>query len=91
MPSSTPTLPTILVIFGATGDLTKRKLIPALFRLYSEGKLPSMMHVVGFARRPLSDEDFREYVKGIVGDNKEFVEMISYRAGDYTDASAYQS
>ena len=85
------TLPTILVIFGATGDLTKRKLIPALYRLYIDGDLPTMMHIVGFARKPLSDEDFRAYVKEIVGpDTDEFVNLFSYRAGDFTDATAYE-
>jgi glucose-6-phosphate 1-dehydrogenase len=90
------TLPTVLNIFGATGDLTKRKLIPALFHLYAEGKLPEMMHIVGFARRPLSDEDFRTYVKEVLStlDAEKvevFSQMFSYRAGDFTDPLAYKS
>lgn len=94
------TLPTILVIFGATGDLTKRKLIPALYSLYTEGKLPNMMHIVGFARKQFSDEEFRGYVREIIeesvpassagGDITAFVAMFSYRAGDFTDAVAYE-
>lgn len=90
------TLPTVLTIFGATGDLTKRKLIPALFHLYTEGNLPEMMHIVGFARRPLSDEDFRVYVKEVLsGSDAEHVEsfsrLFSYRAGNFTDPLAYET
>jgi glucose-6-phosphate 1-dehydrogenase len=50
----------ILVIFGATGDLTARKLIPALYNLAREGQLPGHFACVGFARRPKSHEEFRE-------------------------------
>jgi glucose-6-phosphate 1-dehydrogenase len=51
--------PVTLVIFGATGDLTWRKLIPALYANFAKGRLPACPRVVGFARRPLSDEEFR--------------------------------
>ncbi len=54
---------TIFYIFGATGDLAKRKLFPALFSLYCEGKLDENFVVVGLARRPKSQEQFREDVK----------------------------
>ena len=50
----------ILVIFGATGDLTARKLIPALYNLASDGQLPAHFACVGFARRPKNHDDFRE-------------------------------
>ena len=52
-PSST------IVIFGASGDLTQRKLIPALFNLFRKERLPAETRIVGFARRPYSDDDFR--------------------------------
>ena len=51
--------PCSLVIFGATGDLTKRKLMPSLAGLHSDGLLPTNFSVIGFARRDKSDEDFR--------------------------------
>ncbi len=51
--------PTVVVIFGASGDLTKRKLLPALFHLEQSGLLPAEFAVVGVARRPLQDE-FRQ-------------------------------
>src|SRR5256714_2500505 len=51
--------PCAIVIFGATGDLTHRKLIPALYNLAADGELPPAVTVVGFARRPKSDDEFR--------------------------------
>src|SRR5213079_657632 len=51
--------PCVIVIFGATGDLTHRKLIPALYNLAADGELPPAVAVVGFARRPKTDEEFR--------------------------------
>src|SRR6266403_1016091 len=51
--------PCIIVIFGATGDLTHRKLIPALYNLAADGDLPPAVAIVGFARREKSDEEFR--------------------------------
>ncbi|MFM9111354.1 MAG: glucose-6-phosphate dehydrogenase, partial [Prochlorococcaceae cyanobacterium] len=51
--------PQCLVIFGASGDLTHRKLIPALFELFRQRRLPSEFAILGCARRPWSDDDFR--------------------------------
>src|SRR6476661_6111110 len=51
--------PCTVVIFGAAGDLTKRKLIPALYNLSTYGLLPAQCAVVGVARRPLGDAEFR--------------------------------
>ena len=52
-----------IVIFGASGDLTSRKLIPALFRLDAVGQLPEDTHVVGVARRPYTDDEFRKLIE----------------------------
>ena len=52
--------PCVLVIFGATGDLTARKLVPALYNLSRDGMLPSHFVCTGFARRPKSHEQFRQ-------------------------------
>lgn len=52
--------PCAMVIFGATGDLTHRKLLPALYNLALEQPLPAGFSVVGFARRPYTDEEFRQ-------------------------------
>ncbi|TMC18960.1 MAG: glucose-6-phosphate dehydrogenase, partial [Chloroflexi bacterium] len=52
--------PCVMVIFGATGDLTHRKLLPALYNLALEHPLPAGFSIVGFARRHYSDEEFRQ-------------------------------
>src|SRR5260370_11648013 len=51
--------PVVLVIFGASGDLAHRKLVPSLFDLFVAGLLSPYFALVGFSRSPLSDEDFR--------------------------------
>jgi glucose-6-phosphate 1-dehydrogenase len=58
-----PAPPCAMVIFGATGDLTKRKLIPALYNLIVNGLLPEGFAVVGVGRSPLSDDEFRDRMK----------------------------
>jgi glucose-6-phosphate 1-dehydrogenase len=62
MLSPTPTRvpPTIAVIFGATGDLTHRKIVPAFYHLAKNGLLPEDFAIIGFARRPKSDDEFRQ-------------------------------
>src|SRR5687767_1242457 len=51
--------PCVVVIFGATGDLTHRKLIPALYALAADGRLPEGTVLVGLARRPVTDEEWQ--------------------------------
>src|SRR5262249_22362574 len=51
--------PLSLVIFGASGDLTARKLVPALYHLFIKGRLPPEVHIVGAARSPFRDDQFR--------------------------------
>src|ERR1700733_10198878 len=55
-----PVPPTTLVIFGATGDLARRKLLPALYNLAHEGALPERFHLVGVSRREKESADYRE-------------------------------
>src|SRR5947208_10635378 len=55
-----PVHPTSLVIFGATGDLAKRKLLPAIYNLAHDGALPERFDLVGISRGQMSDEQFRE-------------------------------
>ena len=54
---------TSIVIFGASGDLTSRKLIPALYNNFKKGRLSDCANIVGFARRPYTDETFRAYLR----------------------------
>ncbi|MBS4191148.1 glucose-6-phosphate dehydrogenase [Bacillus sp. FJAT-49705] len=86
------------MIFGATGDLAKRKLFPSLYRLYQEGRLSERFAVIGVARRPLSNEEFQKNVKdsvltalGEAGDISEFITHFYYHSHDVTDSSSYLS
>jgi len=90
--------PGIMVIFGASGDLTKRKLLPSLFHLEQDNLLPKNFAIVGVARRPLGNEFAEEMKQGIIefggvkaDDPKldEFVKKISYYALSFDDASHY--
>lgn len=90
--------PGILVIFGASGDLTKRKLLPALFHLRQNNLLPEQFAIVGVARRPLGDEFAKDMREGIVefggadaSDPKldEFVSHISYFPLNFDQSSDY--
>src|SRR3954451_943460 len=54
---------TTLTIFGATGDLARRKLLPALYNLAHEGALPERFNLVGISRRDQSDDEFRDFAR----------------------------
>src|SRR5262245_18253865 len=58
----------VLTIFGASGDLTKRKLIPALYNLALEKRLPERFAVVGYARSEMSHEEFRKRMREAVSE-----------------------
>src|SRR5207342_509990 len=70
-----PVRPTALVIFGATGDLAHRKLLPALYNLAHEGALPERFELVGISRRDQEHDDFREMAR-------ESIERFSRRSPD---------
>src|SRR5436190_8126962 len=61
--------PCTVVIFGASGDLTQRKLVPALYNLRHDDLLPDGCALVGFARRPKTDEQFRDEMRAGVSEN----------------------
>ncbi|MGM0943309.1 MAG: glucose-6-phosphate dehydrogenase [Bacillota bacterium] len=86
----------VIVIFGATGDLSKRKLFPSIYRLYQNGKIGEDFAVVGLARRPWTNEVFRENVRDSIQNaslNAEDIEAFSshfyYHSFDVTDTSSY--
>ena len=93
--------PCTLVIFGATGDLTHRKLIPALYNLAAEGALPPALTIIGFARREKTTEEFRteleasarKFSRTPVDDDlwKSFVSSIIYHRSAFDDAEGYKS
>jgi len=93
--------PCTVIIFGASGDLTKRKLVPALYRLTQERLLPAEFAILGFARSPMDDQEFRNRMKDAVATYSEakrvddavwssFAQGTFYLAGDVNDPAAYQ-
>ena len=88
-----------MVIFGATGDLAHRKLVPALYTLSRIGMLPAECAVVGFARRPMTDDVFRnEMAKSVAGTPspppadgawEHFARRLFYVQADFHDPSGY--
>jgi glucose-6-phosphate 1-dehydrogenase len=90
--------PCAVVLFGATGDLTHRKLAPALFHLALEGQLPSEYAVVGFARRDWSDDQFREELRKTLAQEggpgfdeswKPFAAHLAFCSGTFDDPAGY--
>ncbi len=93
MAHSNHSAPCLITIFGASGDLTKRKLIPALFDLFQAGHMPEHFAVLGVSRSPMSDDEFRDHLAdfareiGKPYDEKawrDFAGRIHYHAGDST-------
>ncbi|PYT02571.1 MAG: glucose-6-phosphate dehydrogenase, partial [Acidobacteria bacterium] len=93
--------PCAVVIFGASGDLTKRKLVPALYRLTQERLLPAEFAIIGFARSPMSHEDFRAKMKDAILTYSEaksideavwesFAKGIFYVSGDVNNSESYR-
>jgi glucose-6-phosphate 1-dehydrogenase len=93
--------PCSIVIFGATGDLTHRKLIPALYNLAVDGELPTGVKIIGFARREKADEEFRagleELNKKVSRSGQDeaiwgpFIQTVSYHTSEFTDEAGYKS
>lgn len=105
-PSSPPPPPRVadpitLTIFGATGDLTHRKLMPALFAMYCEGFMPGKFAIIGFARREYDDVSFRAYIANSVREYHrlemdeqkldQFCANLYYHRGDLKDEQAFAS
>lgn len=94
------TEPCAIVIFGASGDLTARKLIPALYHLFKEQQLPTPFRVVGFARREKTDDSWRAELRTALEQFSRtkpvdeavwsaFAQNVVYCMGDLTDPAAY--
>src|ERR1041384_6254936 len=90
----------VLVVFGAAGDLTKRKLIPALYNLKHSDLLSDKFAVIGVARAEMSDDEFRDRLRD---DMKEFAteevdekhwqwlsDRLYYLSGDFEDEATYE-
>jgi glucose-6-phosphate 1-dehydrogenase len=95
-----PVHPTTLVIFGGTGDLSKRKLLPAIYNLAHEGALPERFNLIGNSRGGLSDEDFRELARESIRQYSRrapdedvltrLLERFRYVSGSFDDDSVYE-
>src|SRR5437867_3357120 len=94
--------PCSIVIFGASGDLTARKLIPALYHLFIQKQLPDPFRIIGFARREKKDEGWREEMRDALGKFsrtksidaaqwKAFAANLSYCQGEFGDEKAYRN
>lgn len=92
--------PTTLIIFGATGDLAERKLIPALFDLYLKNLLPKRFNVVGVSRKEKSDDEFCEFATDSIKNKKsryskkalhEFLKILTYQQGDIFSSDFYKN
>lgn len=94
------TSPFVIVIFGATGDLTQRKLLPALFHLYQKKLLPEHFFIVGFSRRAYSTDDFKEFLRDAFkkydfthafneSSWEEFCGKIYYQKGEFSTPEGY--
>jgi glucose-6-phosphate 1-dehydrogenase len=78
------------VIFGASGDLAQRKLLPSLSLLFDKKIVPKNFFVVGFARTKMEDSDFREKIrKNMPGIHEDFLSRVHYVYGDYEDDGSY--
>src|SRR3982751_4349539 len=92
--------PCAIVIFGASGDLSKRKLLPSLYRLFFERRISTEFAVIGSSRTPMSDDQFRERMKESVSKFlveapfdqdvwKSFAQCLFYVPGDLSNSASY--
>src|SRR3984893_15989452 len=99
--SISPADPCTIVIFGASGDLSRRKLIPALYGLAAQNCLARRFAIIGFSRTPMTDEAFQksavDSVKKFADANtlreeecKEFANALAYVAGEYHHPEAFE-
>ena len=97
-----PVSPFVLVVFGATGDLSQRKLLPALYHRDQAGQLPPEARIVGASRRHLSDEDFRALARKALEEHvpardiepgalERFLARLSYVAVDATGKDGWDA
>jgi glucose-6-phosphate 1-dehydrogenase len=92
--------PFTMVIFGGTGDLSKRKLLPTLYHLCSDDSLPKRFSILGFATRNMSDDGYREFIKKAIQESEEkildercwdkFSRHLFYISGNFEDKNSYE-
>lgn len=94
-------IPSIFTIFGMTGDLAAKKIIPSLWHLFRNDRLPKQISIIGFSRRELSDKDYKDLVMEAVkkhvdskiesSDFDSFFNLFSYQAGKFEDREAFNA
>lgn len=94
-------IPTILVVFGITGDLATRKIIPSLWRLFEQGLLGDRFSVIGFSRGDVSNDKFKSSITSAIRNKStleiseeelsRFVKLFSYHTGKFEDAAAFRT
>lgn len=101
MPTATTLPPTILVIFGGSGDLTQRKLVPAFYNLYLDGQMPDHFAILGLGRTELTDTAYRKLLhqgidkfsrrgKAEASDWKVFAKTITFQNGDIFEKATFE-
>ncbi len=97
-PGSDQRPPTILVVFGATGDLMARKLVPALYHMFASTNLPERVAILGTSRQAMNDSGFRVHVREALTTSglkevadEQFLNLFHYLPGDFTAPEFYQS
>ena len=92
--------PTTLVVFGASGDLVRRKLLVSLFQIFKRGLLSEQFYLLGAGRKELSDEKFRQIAQQAIQEScgsvsvkqlESFIDKFYYISGDYSNASFYSN
>ncbi len=85
--------PFVMVIFGATGDLAQKKLVPSVFSLFKQNKLPDNFQIVGFSRRDLTDESFRSHFTDLINQKEyaSFAKHLSYQKGNFDTKDGYEN
>lgn len=83
--------PFVLILFGATGDLAQHKLIPALFSQFKKHELPEDFFIYGFARRPLTNEEFANYFNNSGKEWDEFAKHLFYQQGNFDESWGYEA
>lgn len=98
---ATNNIPTVFIIFGATGDLIGKKIVPALYHLFQKDKLPKLLHIVGFSRRDIKSDDFRRSIVDMLSHHhdvhrnkettKKFLNHFSYHKGNFKELKSYKN
>lgn len=94
-------IPTVFVIFGATGDLAQKKIFPALYTLYKTKQLPEKFKIIGTARRPVTDPEFKTFITKVITDFEgsapdaklldAFLEDCSYQQAQFGSLEEYKA